>query len=340
MKRILFCLLAIFSMTSIFADQRYKVFDLGTLNMDYADEAVFINDFGDVCIIRGTSTPKNITNGNFSGQDLSKSIKESQCYFWNQENGLKYVGNILPIFLNNLGQIVGYEKVYYWSPQFESINYKTSIFNSQTSERLFLLGDYSNCRLISCNDNGQVVFHQGNGLCLWDNNKIKKIDDCNIDFFGYPVTLNNKYELFGTGKSDYGYQVAKCHPFDLGITYDINPSMKKNFYSVDVNNLGQCIVYWKSATEEGAFLWPLGRVIPPNSRKINDKGQILTGDTTLIQSNGEVIEINKALDLSHDHSTPFEKIDYIHDINNNGQMVGRGIVNGKRHAVLISPACH
>jgi hypothetical protein len=331
---------AIFSITSIFANQRYEVSDLGTLHMG-SDEAIFINDHGEVCIVSGESKPKNITSGNFLKTNVMENIKYCTCLFWSPKTGLKYIHNLKPIFLTNLGHIVGYEVVQHWSPGFgDSYNYKTAIFDSQTSQRLSIIGDYHSCRLVGCNDNGQIVFHSSNGFQLWNNGEVKQINDCEIDYWDYPVNLNNKGELLGTGKADYGYQVARYHPVDLSTTHDINPSMKKNFYGVDINNLGQCIIYWKSATEEGAFLWPLGKSIPTNSRKINDKGQILAGDTTLIEPNGEVIDINKVLDLSHDHSTPFEKIDYIHDINNSGQMVGRGVVNGKKHAVLISPRCY
>lgn len=278
--------------------------------------------------------------GNSMRGDLRNAIKSSSCHVWNPKTGLKYIGNIKPIFFDNLGHVVGYEVIRNWSPSHgESVNYKTSIFDSQTGEKLYTLGDYQSYQLMGCNDNGQIVFY-GNGVQIWDNGEIKKINDCQFEYWDFPATFNNNGELLGTGKSNYGYLVARYHPTDIESTHDINPSMKKNFYGVDINNLGQCIIAWKSATEKGAFLWPFGKSIPVNSRKINDKGQILAGDTTLIEPNREVIELNKALDLSHDHSTPFEKIDYIHDINNNGQMVGRGVVNGKKHAVLISPVCY
>jgi hypothetical protein len=243
-------------------------------------------------------------------------------------------------FFNDLGQVVGYEKVSNWSHAHgEAINYVTSIYDSQTGKKLSTLGNAGQATLISANDNGQIVFLDS-GFQMYDHGVIKQIDDCKFEYWDYPVLFNNKLELFGTGKADYGYQVAKYSGIDLGTTVDINPSKKRNFYSVDVNNLGQCIVYWRTSIEEGAFLWPIGKEIPANSRKINDKGQILAGDTTLVDSNGETIDINKVLDLAHDHSTPFERIDYIHDINNKGQMVGRGLVNGKYHAVLITPLCN
>lgn len=317
-------LIDIFSVTSAFASQKYKVSDLGTLNIDRNDEAILINDYSEICIRSGNliSSP----NGNFT------------FYFWSKETGLKYIAyNTNSILFNNLGEVISF------GPRDDYPNqYDVSVLDPKTNKKLFFgFRDHPKNppKLLSCNDHGQVIFERG-GVYVWDNGKITPLDNFTADCCNRKVIINNRSELLGTGKSDYGYLIAKYYPMDSNVTFDINTSMKQNFYGLDINNLGQCIIYWKSATEEGAFLWPLGKSIPVNSRKINDKGQILAGDTTLIEPNGEVIEINKALDLSHDHSTPFEKIDYIHDINNNGQMVGRGIVNGKKHAVLISPVCY
>jgi hypothetical protein len=316
-KNIKFTLLFIFLASSVFAGNKYKISDLGTLNIDRNDEAVLINDYCEICIKSEVSAPT------------------PWFLFWSEETGLKYIlFHSNSILLNNLGQVIGY------GPRDDFPNqHDIFILDPKTNvKKFFGFRDHpkNQPKLLSFNDIGQIIFERG-GLYVFDNGEIRELNNFTADSRNHKITINNKSELLGTGKSDYGYLIAKYYPMDSDVTYDINPSMKKNFYGMDINNLGQCIIYWKSAAEEGAFLWPLGKAIPANSRKINDKGQILAGDTTLIEPNGEVIEINKVLDLVHDQSTPFEKIEYIHDINNNGQMVGRGVVNGKRHAVLISP---
>lgn len=323
-KIFILTILSISFICSVFAEEKYKVSDLGTLDIDRDDEAILINDFGEICIRYG-----NIRS--------SPSGKFSFCY-WSKETGLKYIlFDAESILLNNLGQVVG------CGPRDDYPNqYDIFILDPKSNKkRFFGFRDHPNNppKLLSCNDNGHIIFEKG-GVHVWDNGQIRRLNKFTADSRNHKVTINNRSELLGTGKSDYGYLIAKYYPIDSNETYDINPSMKQNFYGIHINNLGQCIICWKSSTGNGAFLWPQGRLIPENSRKINDKGQILAGDTTLINSNGKIIDINKALDLSNDHSTPFEKIDYIHDINNNGEMVGRGVVNGKYHAVLISPTCY
>jgi hypothetical protein len=99
-KLIICCFLLLSSISTIFADQKYKVSDLCTLSCG-DNEAVFINEFSEVCIRMGKYEPKKIESGNFL-RNKPRTQVDAACYVWNPKTGLKYVGTgqgFRPVFL-------------------------------------------------------------------------------------------------------------------------------------------------------------------------------------------------------------------------------------------------
>lgn len=309
MKKAFCFLFLILISSSAFACQRYQVFDLGTLNRSQS-EAMQINDNTEVLGI----------------YDVQQS-----SFFWSPESGLKCLGNTGSLKMNDIGQIACIRNREDCPNQHDVF-----IVEAKTGKIIRSLGLRScqkHLKIHALNNLGEIVFEDHPGLCVWNNKEIKIINGL---FDRNDLAINDKSEIFGTSNSSYGYTIARCYQVETDSILDINPSKKSNFFGLDINNLSQGIVRWKSMSGEGAFLWPIGTALSTNVRKINDKGQMLEGAVGL-RDHGHLIDINAALDLANDSSTPFERIDYINDINNHGEMVGRGIVNGRRHAVLILP---
>ncbi len=307
LKLFLVVVLSVF-VPSLFACHTYKVFDLGTLDSSQS-EALQINDNTEV---------------------FGVFHDHQSAFFWSPESGLK--GCDRSSKMNDFGHIACIRAREDFPNQYDIF-----IIEAKTGKKIRSLGLRSNnkdLKVIALNNLGEIVFVDYRGLCVWRNNERKKIGGLFDE--NHEITLNDKSEIFGTVKSSYGYSIARCYQLETETVLDINPSMKANFFGLDINNISQGIVRWKSMNGEGAFLWPMGLALPWNVRKINDKGQMLEGAIGL-RDHGRLININEVLDLANDNSSPFEKIDYINDINNHGQMVGRGIVNGRRHAVLILP---
>lgn len=292
---------------SLFACPKYKVLDLGTFTYSNS-EALQINDNLDIL--------GNFENGAF--------------FFWSIDTGFKGFGRG-STKMNSTGRIaLSEERSCCQGRQFDIFT-----LDPKSNKRMGLgFRDGNAQKVVAINNLNQIIFEGNSGLSVWSNNGIKQIHD--LFDRNHPIFINDKSEIYGTAKSPYGYLVARCYQLDTGKTFDINPSMKKNFQVVNINKIGQAIIHWKSATEEGAFLWPLGQQLPLTVRKINDAGQMLDKDT-YFWDKGQKYEINSLLDLEHDQNTPFEKIVRINDINNDGIMVGKGLVNGCSHAVLIVP---
>jgi uncharacterized membrane protein len=299
-----------FFASSAFSCQRYKVFDLGTLETNQS-EATQIND----------------------NTEVFGTYDNGAAFFWSPELGLRKTGcNLGPQKMNNLGQIACVRARVDYHNQ-----YDVFITEAKTGTIVRSLGLRSGAQFLkirALNNLGQIVFEDQKRLFAWNNKTIKPLG--NLFDLSHDIGINDKSEIFGTVKASYGYSIARCYQLETDTVLDINPSMKANFFGLSINNISQGIVRWKSMNGEGAFQWPIGLALSVNARKINDKGQILEGSVGL-REHGHLVDINKVLDLPNDNSTPFERIDYINDINNHGQMVGRGSVNGVRHAVLIVP---
>ena len=118
--------------------------------------------------------------------------------------------------------------------------------------------------------------------------------------------------------------------------------------SYDINNIGQIV---GSAAINGpthAFLWDDGEVTDlstlggssSEALAMNDIGQIVgmsddatNWNTAFLWSDGVMTNLNDLL-LAN---SGWSHLQFAHDINNNGQIVGWGYTNGEGHAFLMTP---
>ncbi len=318
MKKNLFCLLLIFSISSAFATTKYQVLDLGTLHTE-ASRATSINDKGEIC---GTYKKGN----------------DSFLFVWKPDSGINFTG--IPITLsfnpliNNSGNVVGVNGVWQKQP------YHLFLVNDKNEIKNVAVESSTAIWLEAFNDLNQIVFSKDDSIFLFENGETRNFGKF---FSRLGTTLNNQGELFGTATSANGNTIARYHNIKTRRTYDVGE--KGYVMGMGINNIGLGIIYYSFGNQFFGLLWtPEKGVIKTfpleqseNPKKINDIGQIIVGTCSILDEDLKSININKILNLELDWNTPFEKISEIIDLNNHGLMVGTGIVKGKGQAVLLVP---
>ena len=121
-------------------------------------------------------------------------------------------------------------------------------------------------------------------------------------------------------------------------------------YAKDINNSGQVVGFAGNANgKTRAFLYEDGNMtdlgtLGKNASRaygINDSGQVVGYTETanglphhaFIYEAGTMTDLNSLLPPSPE----WDYIERADSINDNGQIVGRGLVNGKQHAFLMTP---
>lgn len=323
MRRVIYCLIFIFSISSVFASPRYKVIDLGILDKEES-MAAGINDKGEVCgIYRENGKPCSLFIWSASTGIICPGVEANMNLI-----SIPPLGRPVPsLFINNKGQITGNNLI------------DNSRYICMWDPRWGLSHIVKNTVTIhGFNDAEEIVFTESGSVFVYKNGAMQNLGKLFDHMYG--IQINNKSELWGTAMSSSGYSVARFYSLGEKRTYDVSNRIKSSFYGTGINDLGKSVVYWQSPDKKGLYIWSalagtayLCGMDPP--RKINDQGQMIIGD--MFFDRGNWFNINEVLELADDPSTPFERIESIYDINNKGQMVGRGVIKGKFHAVMIAP---
>jgi probable HAF family extracellular repeat protein len=304
---------------SCLGDQ-YQIFDLGQ------GEAYGINDAGQVVgtfgfwdngvvtkIKTGDYTEATAVAINNLGQATGTSYADGvvQAYIWDKNNGIKY----LPRFA------------------FDGFGY-------------------------GLNDSGEVVgsssVSSGYSIpCIWDEtNAIHGLNEPYDGPQGNAYGINNLGQVVGYEVS--GFQFAFIWDETNGIRnigFSSFPEMYANMCAYGINDLGQ--VVGASTSLNCAFLWDeengtrdLGKVTATDhlaeARAINEQGQVVgfvdsflgVRHAALFDSscNGNNIDLNDMIDPSLGWT-----LEISYDINNYGQIVGVGNLNGNDHAFFLIP---
>jgi len=333
MKKLLILLLAVavilvFLTDTAFAEiLRYEITDLGTLGGSFS-EATGINDAGQV-----------VGQVNTTGVD-------HHAFIWDSTNGMMDLGTLggesdcsLSTAINNVGQVVGYS----WKES----DYKRAFLWDSTNGMIdlgTLGGSYSYAYGI--NDSGQVVgfsetISGHTHAFLWDSTS--DMTDLGVlsGSYSYAHGINNAGQVVG-------YSGGNAFLWDSTSGWT---TIKQDAVADNINDSGQ-VIGRKMRVEENAVIWSEGVMTyllsdPENLSSacgINNAGQVVGSAWYVPPSgNGAFLwdSINGAVPLEDLLlSPPDSEWEYLRigkDINNYGQIVGYGRINGEDHAFLMTP---
>lgn len=310
---------------SVLAASLYSVTDLGALTGQAFTYATGINDSGEVVI-------NSLTSSFFYSNGLLKKISPLPG-----DNQLAVTG------INNLGQVVGN------SVGRNKFNLNNPfLYSNGITQPLSI----QNAIPYAINDRTQIVGAGSGGSFLYTNGIATSIGTPGNVAYG----LNNLGQVVGILSSNTGFLYENGQTTNLG-------TLPGDAYSVanGINDSGQVVgSSGLTGIDDGrAFLYSsstglenLGRLRPTDlfsaAIGINNLGQVVgfsgtnhdfyaadgNGLRAFLYSDNTLYDLN---DLIAPGSNPGFTFTAASAINNNGQIVGRGAVNGELHAFLLTP---
>jgi probable HAF family extracellular repeat protein len=252
--------------------------------------------------------------------DTGQVVGQSGAFLWDSSSGLRPLNFSAAYGVNSSSQVVGTSNVYnitmgktvphayFWSPGGGAQDINAYLAGG---------GDGSEARAI--NQEGQVVGWTQHYISL----------DSGWYGAGWTAISNNAYV----------WDSATSTRTSVGALPGDSASR-----ALDINNLGQVIgtsgnvvgiryvgyVY----TPREAFLWQNGVLTDlgmPSASAINDLGEVVGGHS--LWQSGTLTDLNTLIDPSSGWV-----ITSALDINDNGQIVGQGTLNGVAHSFLLDPA--
>lgn len=261
--------------------------------------------------------------------------------------------------INNLGQIVG-ESTYSSATN----SYRAFLYSNGSMTDLGTMGgEHSSAS--SINDRGQIVgltvlrsttsmnkwgeWESEQWSFLYENGSMSNTPTY-MGYADYANSINNNGEIVGT------QQIKGVHAIEQGWSYSNGVrtplwGLDNGSYASDVNDSGQIVGYfefvqdsWGTAAlfSNGTItnLGTLGGGASSFASAINNLGQIVgysrlpfQGPThAFLYSDGSMLDLNNLIDPNSGWTLTEAK-----DINDLGQIVGWGEINGQTHGYLLTP---
>lgn len=313
-----FILAGMMSIDAAFAETKYSILDLGSLNPQY-------DTFG-----------YNINN---DGQAVGRSYINPTIYhgyLWDQASGMRNFLNTPDDSrasaknINNLGQVVGsidrdtaqnYYGAFFWDP-------------TEGLTILGTLGGYSGTAE-AINDLGQVGGRAARSDGLWHAFIWDETDGMR-EFLNMGETDSNV-----SGMNNAGQVVGRID--DQAYVWDVNNGIQVlgDGSAIEINQLGQIV----GGGPADAFLWDNGQMIDLGqglALGINDYRQIVGYEGSSLVGSQEPSPFywEDGMRYNLNDLIPSDSGWMLYEadsINNKGQIIGSGNYNGARHAFLLDP---
>ncbi len=317
-----------------YAITEYTTTDLGTLIGSSYSRASDINDFGQVVGYSGV---------------MSKGLYHA--FLW-EDGTMKNLGTLDGVSnsgasaINNSGQVVGY------SGASSTLHHAVLWEDDKITDLGFLKGGSSYRSASDINNSGHVVGYSGGTAFLWKNEEEGMVEiDHPDNLWFYSHAINDSGQVVGRFCEPSYFRPNEYYAFlwEDGIMKNIS-SLEGGLYTSasDINNSGQIVGLFGGPNAYYAFLWEddviqnLGFLEGHNSSgasDINDFGQVVGvsrksgGEASaFLWEDGTMYDLNDLLPSGSDW-----QLDVANAINNNGQIIGNGWINGQEHAFLMTP---
>jgi probable HAF family extracellular repeat protein len=325
-------LLSLSFVLSVPAKVSYNVTDLGTLGGD--DSIAYgINSLGTVV---GEATT---SSGDFY------ACLWNNCQITNLINRPSSVAGAI----NNSGQVVGF----FEKPEENAIRH-AFLSEGTTFTDLGTLGG-TNSEAHALNDSGQVVgFSQtknGTEAFLWQNGTMRGLGALGGSV-SYAYGINNKGEIVGeasTGSQRHAFVWKNNVMTDLETlggtwseAYSINESSQIVGSSELSDGTWHAFFYQNESMQDlgtlgGDISWAtnlnnLGQIVGYSDMIAGNDLSDMTDYRACLWENGRIVDLNSLIDENSDWVLYEAR-----DINDLGQIVGLGSINGVSHAFLLSP---
>ncbi|WP_214436704.1 hypothetical protein [Dendronalium phyllosphericum] len=313
----------------------YHITDIGTLS-GTSSTAVDINDLGQVV---GTSDTTSGDLGYVPG-----------AFLW--ENGIiRNLGFSRANSINNSGQVVGLLE------RENSGLGRAVLWQNGALKDIGALYPNGESFATDINDTGQIIgSSESDGSCLL---KVDSSGNVISNSIPFPIrntlfqSINNSSQIAGAiSREEFNAFLA-----ENGVLTELEPLPNDtSSLAQNINNFGQIVGYSYSTSgptfDPKAVVWKNGKITQletSNSylsiaQDISDSGQIvgynfaannIYGNTSaLLWVNSKVLNLNS---LVAPNSDKFDVLTKANGINNVGQIVGTGLINGQERAFLATP---
>jgi probable HAF family extracellular repeat protein len=294
---------------------RYTPLSINNLGqvVGYVDDLLrqaFLWDKGTIKILPTSGifpSASSINNrGQIVGTEMDNNANGYRPVLW-ENNTQKVLGKGNMDFANHIndkGQVVGSSESFPWYSQ------RASLWEQGRMKVLRgFVGRYGNAAN-SINNSGQIVGYSDTDAisgtehaCLWENGTVKDLGTLGgSESFAHDI--NNRGQVVGASDTSTSSNSNKLHAFlwEQGRMKDLH-TLGSVSVAYSVNNRGRVVGY-TYINNSRAFLWTNGRMIDLNELIPHDSGWILTS---------------------------------AQDINDKGQIVGEGVLNGTSHGFLLTP---
>lgn len=301
------------------SQSKYKLIDLGTFN-------------GDVSSASGINNKSVIVGGAPEGGSYINSPVMPSAFIWTDNQFRELSAEGIAYDINDIGHVVG----------FEPFN-NAFLWKNGTLEKLGMLPGDDISYAYQINNADQIVgFSEDEGIgstskaVIWQDGAITSlgtpIGDTSVAY-----AINNNTQIVGCSGTSGQLDTTGILWDDIDVS--ILPRHANSNYScaVDINDKGQLIGWSLIGApdygtrgyyyENGKF-YDLGNI---QANAINNVGQIVGGDKLYDLNENKMYELNELID------TNTFQLDQALDINDKGEIVGYGSINGSIHAFYLIP---
>lgn len=329
LMRFLFLLILSNSLWSL----QYKISNLELLEEISFSQAACINNCGDVA-------------GNLINEDL-----RFMAFVWKRDYGLLILDTYStahpPFDLNDRNQLIGIiengsdVRNFVWTKE-NGYFFLNNFHPNAINDFGFMVGmvysnNWDNPKAAYISNNQGTILKK---LNVWNSLNLSQQYIRKSKYVEFPIAINNRNEVVGTirfhGAKNINNPGIYCHGF---LWSDQNSVDFGNKIPVDINEESFVLLVSDFSEKGCSWIWHENQFTSLWSdglaKAINDKGVVVGNryDNAVIWIDGFVSELYEHI-LNPEG---WEKLLIANDINNNGEIVGRGIYKGKQSAFILTP---